>query len=79
MTVDEYNRCVDLYADSLYRFILKNVKDKDKAKDIVQDTYEKMWVKVSETAAKNAKSYIFTTAYRTMIDYLPKHKRQGTM
>lgn len=79
MTVDEFNRCVDLYADSLYRFILKNVKDKDKAKDIVQDTYEKLWLKVSETEAKNAKSYMFTTAYRTMIDYLRKDQRQGTM
>lgn len=79
MTVDEFNRCVDLYADSVYRFILKNVKDKDKAKDIVQDTYEKLWLKVSETEAKNAKSYMFTTAYRTMIDYLRKDQRQGSM
>jgi len=77
MTVQEFNRCVDEHADSLYRFILKNVKDKDKAKDIVQDTYEKLWMKVSETEAKNAKSYMFTTAYRTMIDALRKDKRQG--
>jgi RNA polymerase sigma factor (sigma-70 family) len=79
MTADEYNRCVDLYADSLYRFILKNVRDKDKAKDIVQDTYEKLWLKVSDTEAKNAKSYMFTTAYRTMIDAIRKDKRQGDM
>src|ERR1044071_9338024 len=79
MTVEEFNQCVDLYSDSLYRFILKNVKDKDKAKDIVQDTYEKLWMKVSETEAKNAKSYMFTTAYRTMIDYLRKDKRRGDM
>lgn len=79
MTVDEFNRCVDEHADSLYRFILKNVKDKDKAKDIVQDTYEKLWMKVSETEARNAKSYMFTTAYRTMIDALRKDKRSGSM
>ncbi|HTL81637.1 MAG TPA: RNA polymerase sigma factor [Bacteroidia bacterium] len=79
MTAEEYNRCVDLYADNLYRFILKNVKDKEKAQDIVQDTYEKLWLKVSETESKNAKSYMFTTAYRTMIDYLRKDKRQGSM
>lgn len=79
MTVEEFNQCVDLYSDSLYRFILKNVKDRDKAKDIVQDTYEKLWLKVSETEAKNAKSYMFTTAYRTMIDYLRKDKRRGDM
>jgi len=77
MTVSEYNQCVDLYADNLYRFILKNIKDKDAAKDIVQDTYEKLWRKVNELESRNAKSYMFTTAYRTLIDYTRKDKRNA--
>ena len=52
MTADEFNKCVDLYADNLYRFILKNVKDEEKARDIVQDTYEKLWIKVSEVESR---------------------------
>ena len=79
MTVDEFNKCVDLHADNLYRFILKNVRDKDKAKDVVQDTYEKLWMKVSELPSTNAKSYMFTTAYRTMIDMFRKDKKQVRM
>lgn len=79
MTVEEFNQCVDLHADSLYRFILKSVKDKDKAKDIVQDTYEKLWLKVSELPSTNAKSYMFTTAYRTMIDMFRRDKKQMRM
>ncbi len=79
MTINEFNTCVDLHADNLYRFILKNVRDKDKAKDIVQDTYEKLWLKVSEVESTNAKSYMFTTAYRTMIDQLRREKKQGDM
>lgn len=79
MTVEEFNQCVDSHADNLYRFILKNVKDKDKAKDIVQDTYEKLWLKVSELPSTNAKSYMFTTAYRTMIDMFRKDKKQTRM
>lgn len=76
MTVSEFNQCVDLYADNLYRFILKNVKDVEKAKDIVQDTYEKLWLKVSELPATNAKSYMFTAAYRTMIDRIRRDAKQ---
>lgn len=79
MTVKEFNSCVDQYADNLYRFILKNIRDEDKAKDIVQDTYEKLWLKVSEVESTNAKSYMFTTAYRTMIDVTRRDKKQGTM
>ncbi|MBI3501086.1 MAG: RNA polymerase sigma factor [Bacteroidetes bacterium] len=79
MTVNEFNQCVDLHADNLYRFILKNVKDKDKAKDVVQDTYEKLWLKVSDVPSTNAKSYMFTTAYRTMIDMFRRDKKQANM
>lgn len=76
MTVSEFNICVDNYADNLYRFILKTVRDKDVAKDIVQDTYEKMWLKVSDVESTNAKSYMFTTAYRTMIDFIRREKKK---
>lgn len=79
MTVDEFNNCVDMYADNLYRFILKSIKDVDKAKDIVQDTYEKLWLKVSDVTSTNAKSYMFTTAYRTMIDQFRRDGKQERM
>ena len=46
MTVDQYNECVDKYSDNVYRFILKNIRDEDKAKDVVQDSYEKLWLKI---------------------------------
>lgn len=79
MTVEEFNSTVDLHADNLYRFILKNIKDTEKARDIVQDTYEKLWLKVSEVQSNNAKSYMFTTAYRTMIDKIRREKKQRDM
>jgi RNA polymerase sigma factor (sigma-70 family) len=78
MTVAEYNKSVDEYSDGIYRFILKNIKDGDKAKDIVQDTYEKLWLKVDEVVAEKARAYLFTTAYHTMIDIIRKEKRMTT-
>jgi RNA polymerase sigma-70 factor (ECF subfamily) len=45
----------------------------------VQDTYEKLWLKVSDVASTNAKSYMFTTAYHTMIDRIRKDKRLSEM
>lgn len=76
MTVAEYNQTVDLHSDGLYRFLLKNVKDRDKAKDLVQDTYAKLWMKVEEVSFSKSKSYLFTTGYHTMIDMLRREKRQ---
>lgn len=76
MTAAEFNKCVDEYADALYRFILKNIKDSEKAKDIIQDTFEKMWLKSADIHPQKAKTYLFTAAYRTMIDVIRREKKQ---
>ena len=75
MTVEEYNRAVDAYADNLYRFVLKNLKNDAMSSDIIQDTFEKLWMKLEEVNALKVKSYLFTSAYHTMIDYIRKEKR----
>ncbi|MCF8298198.1 MAG: RNA polymerase sigma factor [Saprospiraceae bacterium] len=76
MTTIEYNSCVDKFSDGVYRFILKNIKDDDKAKDVVQESFTKMWEKVGDITYSKAKSYLFTTAYHTMIDAIRKDKKQ---
>ena len=74
MTVDEYNRAVDDYSDRLFRFVLKSIRDAHKAEDIVQDSYEKLWKNVENVDGAKVKSYLFTTAYHTMIDRIRKEK-----
>jgi RNA polymerase sigma-70 factor (ECF subfamily) len=75
MTVKEYNRAVAEYADSVYRFIRADLKDEDRAKDIVQDSYEKLWRHVVEIDYSVVKSWLFSTAYHTMIDIIRKGKK----
>lgn len=76
MTVRDYNLCVDQYSDAVFRFILKNLQDEEKTKDVVQDTFERLWVNAEKVNAEKAKSYLFTTAYHAMIDQIRKDKRQ---
>lgn len=78
MTTAEYNKCVDDHSDGVYRFILKNIKDEDKAKDVVQDSFVKMWDKVSEISYEKSRSYLFTTAYHTMIDQIRRDKKTSS-
>lgn len=77
MTAQEYNKSVDQFADNLYRFALKNTKDEDKAKDVVQDTFERLWVKVSDVSFEKVKSYLFTTAYHIIVDQSRRDKKKG--
>ena len=75
MTEREYNECVSLYADNVYRFILKNLRHEDDAKDVVQGAFEKMWLNRAQVDNTKCKSYLFTVAYHQMIDLIRKSKR----
>jgi RNA polymerase sigma-70 factor (ECF subfamily) len=75
MTVKDYNFCVDKFSDNIYRFIYKNIHDEEKAKDVVQDSYEKLWINRNSVNFDKVKSYLFTTAYHTMIDMIRREKR----
>ncbi len=76
MTLAEYNKSVEEYADRLYRFILKNIQDTEDARDIVQEAYTRLWSKINEVSAIKVRSYLFSTAYHVMIDMIRKEKRK---
>ena len=71
----EYNECVNLYADNVFRFIVKYLKHEEDARDVVQTAFEKMWRNRLEIDATKSKSYLFTVAYHQMIDHIRKVKR----
>ena len=75
MTEREYNQCVDQYADNVYRFIVKNLRHEEDAKDIVQTAFEKLWRNRETVENGKSKSFLFTVAYNQMIDHIRKVKR----
>jgi RNA polymerase sigma-70 factor (ECF subfamily) len=79
MTLAEYNTCADLHSDGVYRFILKNIRDRDTAQDIVQESYVRMWERVKEISFEKSRAYLFTTAYHTMIDHIRKNQRLSSI
>lgn len=77
MDAKEYNIAVDTYSDNVYRFVLKHLRNEMSAKDIVQETFMKVWLKHEEIQADKVKSYLFTTAYHCIVDWIKKEKRSG--
>ena len=59
----------------MYRFILKNLRHEEDARDVVQASFEKLWINHKEVEFAKCKSYLFTIAYHQMIDHLRKVKR----
>lgn len=79
MTTAEYNLCVDQHADSVYRFILKNLRDSEKSRDVVQEAFTRMWEKVDTISFEKSRSYLFTSAYHLMIDTIRRDQRSVSM
>jgi RNA polymerase sigma factor (sigma-70 family) len=75
MTEKEYNQCVNEYADNVFRFIMKNLRHEEDARDVVQSAFEKMWINRADVDNSKCKSYLFTVAYHQMIDHIRKSKR----
>lgn len=79
MTTKEYNKAVDEFSDNIFRFALKHLKNEMSANDVVQETFLKVWAKKDDVNINKVKSYLFTTAYHTILDWLKKEKRSGDM
>lgn len=77
MTAKEYNTAVDQYSDNIFRFALKHLRNEMSAKDIVQETFAKVWIKHEEITFEKVKSYLFTTAYHAIVDWVKKDGRNG--
>ncbi len=75
MNREDYNNAVSDFSDAVYRFLLKKTKDEDTARDLVQETYEKLWINKNKVNPEKVKSYIFTTAYHSFIDFVRRNKR----
>lgn len=76
MTVKEYNRAVDLFSDGIFRFVIRSISDQETAKDIVQESYVRLWDKHGEIDFEKCKSYLFTTAYHLIVDMVRKNKNK---
>ncbi|WP_107038146.1 RNA polymerase sigma factor [Brumimicrobium mesophilum] len=74
MNTKEYHSAVNNFSDGVYRFALKLSKDDALAKDLVQDAFEKIWIKKGSIEAKKVKSYLFKTVFNQFLDGKKRNK-----
>lgn len=75
MTEKDYNDCVTNYSDALYRFMLKTMRHRADAEDMVQNAYEVLWQNRLDVKTETAKAYLFKVAYNKMVDHYRKNSR----
>lgn len=66
---------VKQHSSNLYGYAIKFLRDKEDAKDIVQDVFEKLWIHRNSVEFDKAKSWMFTTAHNAMINFSTRKGR----
>jgi RNA polymerase sigma factor (sigma-70 family) len=79
MTAKEYNQCVTTLSDGIFRFSLKHLRDSFEAENVVQNTFEKLWVRRDKVDMTTAKAFLFKIAYNNCIDIIRKSNRTSSI
>lgn len=82
MSKDQHNIChsktfetlYQTYAKDIRRFIFFKTQDIDKAEDLLQDTFIKLWDNCSKVNYEKAKSYLYTVATNAFLNTV-KHDK----
>lgn len=72
MTTSEYNDCVSLYSDDLYRFALRYTGNDDTSHDAVQDAFVTLWEQHNKLYFNGIKGYLIRVLFRILVN---SHRR----
>jgi len=71
----QFLEAYDEYSDAIFRFCIVKVSDREKALDLTQDTFTRVWeYSFKGNVIDNWKPFLFKTAYNLIIDHYRKKK-----
>jgi len=72
---EKFTQIYEKEADSLFRYCLMRISDREKAIDIVQDIFTELWKKYNTgEEIKSERAYLFTLAHNKIVDWYRKKK-----
>lgn len=71
---NQFMELYDTHADAIFRFCYFKTGDRETAKDLTQETFIKVFNYLEREGIQNQKSFIYTIAKNTIIDFWRKSK-----
>jgi RNA polymerase sigma-70 factor (ECF subfamily) len=71
----DFNTVVKEHSNALYGFAVHFLRNKEDARDVVQDSFEKLWLNCEKVEIEKVKSWLFTCTYNAMINFSVKKQR----
>lgn len=75
MKNDTFEKLVKKHSRKLYNYLLKTLRNKEDAEDILQETLLAFYQKMDNVDKSAFKSYLFTTAYHKSLNLIRKRKK----
>lgn len=75
MNTNQFNRCIDAHSDGVYRLALGIVHDRETGRDIVQESFARLWENRKKVERGKEKSLLFTIAYNLAISHYRRNIR----
>jgi len=73
--MEQFTKAYDELADAIFRHCWFRIGDREKAKDLMQDTFTKSWQYIAEGATvSNLRSFLYRVANNLIIDEYRKKK-----
>lgn len=79
MKKHDYNNVIDELSAPLYRYAFHFMRNKEDAKDIVQDVFEKLWLNRKKIELERVKSWLYRCTHNAMVNFLNKRSRTRYM
>jgi RNA polymerase sigma-70 factor, ECF subfamily len=72
---ETFKKIYESKSDAIFRFCLVKVSDRQQALDLTQETFLRLWQTIIEgKKLQNEKAFLFTVAYRLIVDWYRKKK-----
>src|SRR3989338_6519305 len=73
--MEQFEKAYDELSDAIFRHCWFRIGDREKAKDLMQDTFTKSWQYISQgTQVKNLRPFLYKVANNLIIDEYRKKK-----
>ncbi len=74
-TVEKFEKTYGEESDSIFRFCLMRVSNREQALDLTQETFLRLWQSLQKgEAIRSNRAFLFTVAHRLVIDWYRKKK-----
>ena len=79
MTLKEYNKAIDLWADDIFCFAMYCCNDKERCNDAMQEAFASLWERHDSIELDKCKGFLLTVTQRKIIDSIRHDKRSVSL